>query len=130
MDNLGNALGQAAMSTSSYLSSKIKPPDFSKARQYLNTTYQDTKSRFNDMKDNINNSEYLKSMQNSINNNEYLNNAYQNTKSKFNNMKERFSNSFSNYKNSMGGKIRTRRNKKSSSKYRRKNKSRRNRRRR
>ena len=108
-------LGQSA--TTSYLSSKLKSPDFSKAREYMNNAYQDTKTSLNNMKD-------------SVTNNEYLNNAYQNTRSKFNNMKDRLNTSLSNYRNSMGGKIRTRRHKKHSSKHRRKNNTRRNRRKR
>jgi len=110
MDNLGNFLGNAAMSTSSYLSSKMKQPEFSRARESMNNAYQDAKSKYNTMKD-------------SVASNEYLNNAYQDAKSKYNTMKNRFTSSFYGNQNSMGGKRGTRRRKRCSVIRRRKNKS-------
>jgi hypothetical protein len=58
MDNLGNFLGNAAMSTSSYLSSKMKQPEFSRARESMNNAYQDAKSKYNTMKNRFTSSFY------------------------------------------------------------------------
>jgi acyl carrier protein phosphodiesterase len=134
MDNLGNFLGNAAMSTSSYLSSKMKQPEFSRARESMNNAYQDAKSKYNTMKDSVASNEYLNNgyqdakskyntMKNRVASNEYLNNAYQDAKSKYNTMKNRFTSSFYGNQNSMGGKRGTRRRKRCSVIRRRKNKS-------